>query len=447
MLDQLWIRITGDASGFNKAVDSAAAGVNRFARSQLSSIASTIGGAFAVQQVGRYAKSILEMADSTEEAARAAGLGVEAFQALNEVAREEGGSREAMIAGLARLRDMLGQASTGSKTAAASLRAAGVSMASIASGDVAAALEEIARQYVASGGSAVGFSQAADVLGVRTLPQLLGTLQRLGTDGLQQVIDKMREAGRIMSEETVSKLAKANDAWEEFFQRIRVASAGAAVELLKWYDKSSGPSIMSTEGEEGVRKLISASRGKLYTSKELDEMDKRKTAGATGIPAAAPEAASADSVQRYLDAMERQTMSRLDDVGKIARLEERIAQLVALQPTAEEERYRIATDIINAEMELEALQKQREKRAQDEARDRLREDLRRRHDIDRIRRGEGISVSAPQAADALARIGGMVGGQTDRMAQVAERQLKIMTEIRDYNRRMAEKDQEDGVVP
>jgi hypothetical protein len=37
-----------------------------------------------------------------------------------------------------------------------------------------------------------------------------------------------------------------------------------------------------------------------------------------------------------------------------------------------------------------------------------------------------ISVSAPQAADSLAKIGGLVGGQTDPLKGLIERQLKIM---------------------
>lgn len=42
---------------------------------------------------------------------------------------------------------------------------------------------------------------------------------------------------------------------------------------------------------------------------------------------------------------------------------------------------------------------------------------------------QGISVSAPTAADQLAKIGGIVGGQTDPMRGLAERQLKIQEKI------------------
>jgi len=42
---------------------------------------------------------------------------------------------------------------------------------------------------------------------------------------------------------------------------------------------------------------------------------------------------------------------------------------------------------------------------------------------------EGVSVSAPQAADAIAKIGGIVGAQTDPQRAVAERALKIQENI------------------
>ncbi len=51
-----------------------------------------------------------------------------------------------------------------------------------------------------------------------------------------------------------------------------------------------------------------------------------------------------------------------------------------------------------------------------------------------ITAGTGVTVGAPQAADRFARMGAYVGGQSNPMQGIAERQLEIQRKIEEYTK-------------
>jgi hypothetical protein len=61
---------------------------------------------------------------------------------------------------------------------------------------------------------------------------------------------------------------------------------------------------------------------------------------------------------------------------------------------------------------------------------------------DEIKAGRGITVSSPEAADRLARIGGYVGGQADPYRGYWERQIRILEEIRNFQSEIAKRPKE-----
>ena len=54
------------------------------------------------------------------------------------------------------------------------------------------------------------------------------------------------------------------------------------------------------------------------------------------------------------------------------------------------------------------------------------------------RAAKGITVGAPQAADSLAKIGGIIGGQTDPARMLAERNIKIQEKIKELTEKALE---------
>lgn len=81
------------------------------------------------------------------------------------------------------------------------------------------------------------FQAAGQILGQRGLPQLLNALRNLSRDGYDAVARSAREAGYVMSDETIARLSKAKDSIEDFKQRVTIASGGAISWLQAGMDR------------------------------------------------------------------------------------------------------------------------------------------------------------------------------------------------------------------
>ena len=100
----------------------------------------------------------------------------------------------------------MGEAAQGNERYRATLEKMGIQTTD----DVATAMEKLGRYVVATNGEASAMADIFDVLGTRSGLRLINTLKAVGTEGLQTIIDKGREANQIMGGELVQALAAAN---------------------------------------------------------------------------------------------------------------------------------------------------------------------------------------------------------------------------------------------
>ncbi len=86
----------------------------------------------------------------------------------------------------------------------------------------------IGQKIVETDDQTAAFNATTDILGAKLAGKLIPTLQQVGTDGLQTVIDKSKEAGEVMSAEVIAKIDMFGDRLEALAKRSKVLAVDVA---------------------------------------------------------------------------------------------------------------------------------------------------------------------------------------------------------------------------
>ena len=142
----------GLGAGINDAknqINSLGEGVGELVES-FKGIAASIGVAFAFDKIDAFARSMSDLGEQIERTSKMTGLSSDEVQKFQFAVKMTGGDAESAGMSLLRLERNMADAAAGSKDAQANLAAAGVSMKTLASGDVSAGLGEIADKFHAT---------------------------------------------------------------------------------------------------------------------------------------------------------------------------------------------------------------------------------------------------------------------------------------------------------
>ncbi len=184
-----------------------------------------LGIALGVNELVQLGFRAAATADDLLDMANQLGLSAEALQTLQYAGRQNGIEAGKMQLALQTLNRTIGEAATGSKSAQDKFKGLGISFVD-ASGKARsgeAVLGDLAEVIRALPDSAQQAAAAATLLGAKAGPQLVPALSG-GIKGLQDYATAARDAGEVMSNETVQQLAEANQAWEDLGTKVTVAT-------------------------------------------------------------------------------------------------------------------------------------------------------------------------------------------------------------------------------
>jgi hypothetical protein len=158
----------------------------------------------------------MRMAGAIKDGAESLGMSRQAYQVLGEVMREVGGDQERMTQAIAQNNRSLLEARSLAGPAAAAYRTLGLNPAMLEGLTVERRLEAIGRAIAGATDKTEAFSAAGVLLGSRNLPTLLNALRLLGTEGYAKLAEEIEKAGKIMGDETVARLDRAEKAIANF---------------------------------------------------------------------------------------------------------------------------------------------------------------------------------------------------------------------------------------
>lgn len=232
----------------------------------------TFGLAVGVDAVLDFGKAALQMADDLQDSAAQLGISAEALQVYQYAARQNGIEAEKLQLALQTLNRTIGEAATGSKTAQQKFKGLGIEFqgADGAARGASDVLRDLADLLQALPDPAQRAAAAAELLGAKAGPQLVPLLSD-GAAGLDGFAEAAKQAGHVLSDETVKRLADANQAIEDFGTRVTIVTGKALKAILDFTDEASrqGDQMRLGEINNEIRNIQTAlakeARGDFFT--------------------------------------------------------------------------------------------------------------------------------------------------------------------------------------
>ena len=247
-LDRLLVRIEGDVSQLRTALgqgEAAVTGSSQRMNGALQKLSAgfgmvtralgAIGVAVSAASFVNLTRQAIDAAGRTQDLAQQLGIAADSLQALSAAARDSGVGAETLEGAIARLNESIGEAAGGNKQAVQSFADLGVAFrnADGSARSVEAVLGDLARRYAEAGDKTRFLSNLTDVMG-RSAGRLRPILDDIANHGLQDFIDKQREAGEVASNETIRTLAALGDEFDRLGNRILVMTQTATAAWVKF---------------------------------------------------------------------------------------------------------------------------------------------------------------------------------------------------------------------
>jgi hypothetical protein len=158
-------------------------------------------------------------------------ISAEALQVLGLSAEDGGASVEKLNEALVHLKQAGAEAKTGLGATATIFNDLNIDAVRFTELPLERQLETFARAIINAKDQSKAFNDALQVLGARTAPQLMNMLRDLAGDGYDHLAASVRASGRIMEQETIERLDRAQKTLERF-RRSLVIFAGETLASL-----------------------------------------------------------------------------------------------------------------------------------------------------------------------------------------------------------------------
>jgi hypothetical protein len=371
--------------------------------SQLSGLKGIIAGAFSVGAIVSFGRSMLQTADSMKQIGDATNLQMGSMVALKTVAAENNMGFDQMSKVLGKLRNAQGEVVSLSKPMLDALQKLGITAEEFVGIPVDEVLEKIAKKFSESGGSADAFNAVTAIFGEKIGPKMMDMLRALADEGMVNLKKRTEDATKGFED-----LSKAQSNLEKFKSGAELKAGelvGAGMEIGAAKDR-----LVGSGGIFGaIKRFFNKSKGPVFGKDDY-----------TGQP----------DVKKPLNLAKPVDPAIAADQATLAANKRNVAQKAVDAELARIEKKAMSNDdYIN----------EREKT--------INEFSKKRADL--------MAGTAPamDQADALQRIGGLVGGMSggSQVARIAERQAKaaeaIETLTRETNSKLADLNRKmDGIV-
>lgn len=169
------------------------------------------------------AKGAVELAGSLADISANLGINVESFQALEAQHKRNGVTSETLTKALEKTKGAVIDAANGNKQAIAAFDALGLSAAKIIKLPLDQQYAAIAKAAYDAKDANVAYNAVTALFGDKVGPKLMGSLKELGEIGLPGVTAAAKEAGQVMTAETIVALDRAGDAIDDFKKKATIA--------------------------------------------------------------------------------------------------------------------------------------------------------------------------------------------------------------------------------
>lgn len=172
----------------------------------------------------------LRYATEIHHQSRALGLTAEQYQVLRVLIEDTDGRVTALTSAISTNNQGMAEAVRGTGAAANAYRTLGLEVEELAQMPFHERLEAIARATLENKDQTAAWGAAAQLLGRRNVPELMGALRRLARDGYGAVAEEAEKAGKVIDSELAAQLTDAQQQLDDLRRRSTVA-AGSAVGL------------------------------------------------------------------------------------------------------------------------------------------------------------------------------------------------------------------------
>lgn len=225
-----------DDQAYAAALEKNAARTKRFAGQASDAFSRMIGPAAIATGITLFTRTAVQLASQIKDAAEQAGVGIEEYQALDYVFRQNGSSGEDLVATLAKLRGAVADAANGSKPARENLARLGLHFSELIKLSPAEMLVKIAQKMRDAGTNTATFAAAADLLGSRNLPKLNEGLRELADKGVEGALKTAQALNQIVSAERIRLVDDFSDSLSNLGREAKnmaVNGLGALLEVVK----------------------------------------------------------------------------------------------------------------------------------------------------------------------------------------------------------------------
>lgn len=212
---------------------------------------SMIGGLVGAAGFGMLMRQAIETGSALSDMATATNTNVEAFQALLFAAEEAGASQQDLARALRNIQQRAIEAKNGTTSYADAMDRLGIDTETFIGLPTERKLEAIGQALVDSTDKQQAYADIIRFVGEESGPKLIEALQRLGTEGFDEVSTAAALSGAIMKEEVVKRMDDAADAIQKFKRRITnftAIFASAALEMGDDFGTAFAGMINSIEG-------------------------------------------------------------------------------------------------------------------------------------------------------------------------------------------------------
>lgn len=199
-----------------------------------------LGAGLAIGAFAALSKGAMDLAGNLTDASANIGINVVSLQALEAQHKRNGVSEETLTKALEKTKKTVLDAAEGNATATAALAKLGLAASDLIRLPLDQQYARIAKAANESKDSTESYAGVCAILGEKVGPKLFGSMKELGEIGLPAVTKAAKEAGQVMSTETIVALDRAGDAIDDFKKRATI-----------W----AGEIIVNFRSEEGLKLL------------------------------------------------------------------------------------------------------------------------------------------------------------------------------------------------
>jgi hypothetical protein len=214
--------LTRTKQGIKEATDSAG-GLGQALKTGFGISVAQKGLDLLTSSLKEYVVGAFDMAAQIKEQSANLSLSAESYQVLSNVITDAGGDVTQLSTALTTYQQQLNQARNGTGQASVEFRRLGLDVDQLSRMPLQLQLEEVARAMFSAGNETRAFDSGVQLLGARNAPRLMGALKELATEGYGKLADEMRDAGRVMTDDTVQRLAAAQQQIKKFHQEMAIS--------------------------------------------------------------------------------------------------------------------------------------------------------------------------------------------------------------------------------